>query len=183
MTLERARRPIVARIAGVMGTHRAGREVPRSQDPGFGYFVSAVADTLEAGRPFTVWESDTINMVATPSLASLSSAWMLELAERGLRGIFHCCGGEATTRMELARQAARAFELDEGLLRSGPPDAAALPPAPIPYDTSLDAQMTARAVGRELPSVPDLLAEFRAERIGAPDPGEPGCARRGRCPE
>jgi dTDP-4-dehydrorhamnose reductase len=164
VTLERARRPIVARIAGVMGTHRAGREVPRSQDPGFGYFVSAVADTLEASRPFTVWESDAINMVATPSLASLSSAWMLELAERGLRGIFHCCGGEATTRMELARQAARAFELDEGLLRSGPPDAAALPPAPIPYDTSLDAQLTARAVGRELPSVADLLAAFRGER-------------------
>src|SRR5713101_7099640 len=107
VTVERARKPIVARIAGVMGTHRAEREV---------------------------------------------------------RGIFHCCGGESTTRVALARQAARAFDLDESLIESGPPDQAALPPAPIPYDTSLDARMTARALERELPSIHDLLREFRNER-------------------
>ena len=170
VTLARAREPIVARIAGVMGTHRAGRRVPRSQDPGFGYFVSVVVDTLTEGRPFTVWESDSINMVATPSLASVSAVWMLELAERELRGVFHCCGGEATTRMGLARETARAFDLDESLIRSGPPDPAALPPAPIPYDTSLDARLTARSLERELPSVPELLGEFRAERarVGPP---------------
>jgi dTDP-4-dehydrorhamnose reductase len=164
VTLERAREPIVARVAGVMGTHRAGRPTPRAQDPGFGYFVTAVVDALGAGRGFTVWESDAINMIATPSLASLSSAWVLELAERGLRGVFHCCGGEATTRMELARAAAQVFELDESLLRSGPPDPGALPPARIPYDTSLDARATARALGHDLPSVRDLLRGLRAER-------------------
>jgi dTDP-4-dehydrorhamnose reductase len=164
VTLERARQPIVARIAGVMGTHRARREPPRTQDPGFGYFVSAVVDALSAGAPFTVWESDTINMVATPSLAGLSAAWMLDLAERGVRGVFHCCGCEATTRIALARAAAEVFELDASLLRSGPPDDAALPPAPIPYDTSLDARHTARTLGHELPSVRDLLGLLRAER-------------------
>src|SRR5262245_11568442 len=106
VTLERAQAPIVARIAGVMGTHRGGRDLPREQDPGFGYFVGAVVETLRAGRPFTVWESDAINMVATPSLAGLAAEWMLELAERGRRGIFHCCGGESVTRMELAHAAA-----------------------------------------------------------------------------
>ena len=156
VTLERAREPIVARIAGVMGAHRT----PRAQDAGFGYFVTAVVDALAAGEPFTVWESDAINMVATPSLASLSAAWMLELAERRRRGVFHCCGGEATTRMELARAAAQVFELDESLLRSGPPDP---PPAPIPYDTSLDARATARTLGHELPSVRELLNALRAE--------------------
>jgi dTDP-4-dehydrorhamnose reductase len=166
VTLERAHRPIVARVAGVMGTHRAGRETPRSQDAGFGYFVSAVVDVLSAGAPFTVWESDAINMVAAPSLASLSAGWMLELAARGLEGVFHCCGGEAVTRLALARQAARAFDLDESLLRSGPPHAAALPPAPIPYDTSLDARATARALGWELPSLSELLAALRVERAG-----------------
>ena len=140
MTLERAREPIVARIAGVMGTHRAGRQVPRSQDPGFGYFVSVVVDTLSAGGPFTVWESDSINMVATPSLAACRRAGCSSSRSAGCAGVFHCCGGEATTRMGLARETARAFELDESLLRSGPPDPAALPPAPIPYDTSLDAR-------------------------------------------
>lgn len=164
VTLERAHRPIVARVAGVLGTHRAGAELPRSQDAGFGYFVGAVVDSLAAGRPFTVWESDAINMVATPSLASLSAAWLLELAERELRGVFHCCGGEATGRMPLARLAARVFELDDGLLRGGPPDPAALPGAPIPYDTSLDARATARALERELPSAEELVRLFRRER-------------------
>ena len=74
---------------------------------------------------FTGWEADSINMVATPSLASLSARWMLELAERGARGVFHCCGGEASTRMGLAQAAAEVFDLDRRLLRSGPPDAAA----------------------------------------------------------
>jgi dTDP-4-dehydrorhamnose reductase len=164
VTLERAGEPVVARIAGVMGTHRAGRETPRRQDAGFGYFVAAVVDALAAGRPFTVWESDAINGVATPSLASLSAEWMLELVEKGRRGIFHCVGGGSVTRMELARRAARAFGLDESLLRSGPPDPAAVPPAPVPYDTSLDARATARALGRELPSLGRLLDAFRAER-------------------
>ena len=123
VTLERARQPIVARIAGVMGTHRARRE--HTADAGSRASAtssSAVVDALSAGAPFTVWESDTINMVATPSLAGLSAAWMLDLAERGVRGVFHCCGCEATTRIALARAAAEVFELDASLLRSGPPD-------------------------------------------------------------
>jgi dTDP-4-dehydrorhamnose reductase len=164
VTLERAHAPLVARVAGVMGTHRAQPAMPRQQDPGFGYFVSAVVDTLSSGAPFAVWESESINMVATPSLASLSADWMLELAEAGARGVFHCCGGESTSRLDLARAAAEVFELDPTLLRSGEPDPYALPPAPIPYDTSLDARRTAALIGRELPSVRDLLHGFRAER-------------------
>jgi hypothetical protein len=66
--------------------------------------------------------------------------------------------------LELARAAAEVFELDATLLRTGLPDPAALPPAPIPYDTSLDAHATALALDRELPSVRDLLSLFRAER-------------------
>jgi dTDP-4-dehydrorhamnose reductase len=177
VTLERARLPVVARVAGVMGTHRARAATPRTQDAGFGYFVGALVDALERDEPFTVWESDaikmraqccpTINMVATPSLASLSAEWILELAERGLQGIFHCCGGEPVSRMELARSAADVFGLDQSLLRSGPPDPAALPPAPIPRDTSLNAAATARALAVELPSVRELLGRFRDERATA----------------
>jgi hypothetical protein len=66
--------------------------------------------------------------------------------------------------MELARAAAEVFELDPGLLREGPPDLAVIPPAPIPYDTSLRAERTAEAIGYELPSVRELLGRFRAER-------------------
>ena len=166
VTLERARDPVVLRVSGVMGLHQAGREVPRVQDAGFGYFVSAVVDALAAGSRFTVWESDAINMVAAPSLASLSAEWMLGLAERGLRGTFHACAGDSVTRIELARETARVFQLDDSLLDSGPPDPTAVPPAPIPFDTSMDARATGRALDTELPSVRDLLERFRSEREG-----------------
>ncbi|HZO49239.1 MAG TPA: sugar nucleotide-binding protein [Gaiellaceae bacterium] len=164
VTLERARAPVVARVSGVIGRHRARDDMPRKQDAGFGYFVESVVSALEAGERFVVWESDAINAVAAPSLAGLSARWMLELAERGARGVFHCCCGEATTRMELARASAEAFGLDASLLASGPPDPAALPPAPVPYDTSMDMGATARALGREAPSLRELLELFRLER-------------------
>jgi dTDP-4-dehydrorhamnose reductase len=168
VALERAHETAVARIAGVTGTHRARPQPPRTQDAGFGYFVAAAVETLERGEPFTVWESDEINMHATPSLASHSAELMLILAERRLTGIFHCCGSEPASRMGLAREAAQVFELDASLLRSGPPDPAALRHAPIPYDTTLDARATEAAVGARLPDVAELLARFRAERQTAP---------------
>jgi dTDP-4-dehydrorhamnose reductase len=148
--------------------HRARPQPPRTQDAGFGYFVASAVDTLERGEPFTVWESDEINMYATPSLASHSAELMLILAERRLTGVFHCCGREPVTRMELARRAAEAFELDPGLLRSGAPDPAALTHAPIPYDTTLDARATEAALGVRLPDVAELLQRFRAERQTGP---------------
>ena len=164
VTLERARRPIVARVAGVIGVHRAGRPTPRRQDAGFGYFVDAVVASLAAGEPFTVWESEAINGVATPSLATLAAEWMLALAERGACGIFHCCAGEPATRMGLARRVADVFGLDPTLLRADEPDPAALPPAPVPYDTRLDARATAQTLGREPPMLEDILSRFRIER-------------------
>jgi dTDP-4-dehydrorhamnose reductase len=168
VTLERSREPVVTRISGVMGRHRARPAAPRAQDPGFGYFVDAVVDALARGEAFTVWESETINAVATPSLASASGELILLAAERGLRGIYHCCGGEPSTRRALAQAAAEVFELDRTLLRFGPPPPDALPPAPIPYDTSLDAGATAAALGVELPTVRELLRRFRDEREAAP---------------
>jgi dTDP-4-dehydrorhamnose reductase len=164
VTLERARHGTVARIAGVMGTHRAQPTLPRGQDAGFGYFVASLVDALGEGRPFTVWESDDINMRATPSLAGHSARLVLELCGRRLTGVFHCVGGEATTRMELARAAAEVFELDASLLRTGLPDPDAIPPEPVPRDTSLVADATASALDLRLPSVRELLALFRAER-------------------
>jgi dTDP-4-dehydrorhamnose reductase len=164
VTLECAREPVVARLAGVQGMSRAGRATPRRQDAGFGYLAHAVVSALSAGEPFTVWESDAINSVATPSLAGLSAEWMLELVERGSRGVFHCCCAEPTTRMGLATRTADAFGLDRALLRRGPPGAGAVPLARIPFDTSLDARATARELGRDLPSLAELLTRFRAER-------------------
>jgi dTDP-4-dehydrorhamnose reductase len=158
---ERARDGAVARISAVNGVHWARPVLPRAQDAGFGYFVSALVDSVSAGEPFTVWESDEINMVATPSLASDCAELMWRIIDRDQRGIFHCCGGEAIGRQELAELAAEVFELDPELVRSGPPiDEAGIT---VPYDTSLTAPATSSALGVDLPSVRDLLVRFRHE--------------------
>ena len=102
----------VARISGVNGLHRARPSSPRRQDPGFGYFVLSLVDSLRRGEVFTVWEADNINMVATPSLASDSADQILEIGRRRLDGVFHCCGRDAVGRMELAHLACEVFELD-----------------------------------------------------------------------
>jgi dTDP-4-dehydrorhamnose reductase len=160
---ERASHGAVARIAGVNGVHWARPDAPRSQDAGFGYFVLSLVEALSAGRRFTVWESPAINTVATPTLASDAAELIWRVVEREGRGTFHCCGGESVDRAGLARRAAHVFELDAELLEPGPPDARALPPAPVPYDTRLDARSTAAALGVELPGLDSALHRMRAE--------------------
>jgi dTDP-4-dehydrorhamnose reductase len=87
---ERAERGLVARVAGVMGTHFTRPAMPRSQDAGFGYFVASLVESLSAGEPFVIWRSEAINMRATPSLASESAAMLLALVEGDHTGTFHC---------------------------------------------------------------------------------------------
>jgi dTDP-4-dehydrorhamnose reductase len=158
---ERAERGSVARIAAVQGW-RSGA-LPREQDAGFGYFVSALVERLRACERFGVWESDDINMIATPTLASDAAELMWRIAERDLDGIFHCCGGEAVDRRTLAMRAAQVFELDPTLLDLGVrPPQGALPtaggrPAAIPHNTSLDASSTAATLEVQLPGVTEML--------------------------
>jgi dTDP-4-dehydrorhamnose reductase len=158
---ERAERGTVARVAGVQGVHRKRPGAPRRQDHGFGYFVLSVVEALQAGEPFTVWESDAINMLATPTLATAAGELILRALELEARGVLHCCGGEHVDRVTLARRAAEAFGLDPALVRTGPPPE---PPAgAVPYDTRLDARATARVLGVELPELDTQLARLRNE--------------------
>ena len=162
------RRAAVARVSAVSGMHWMRDSTPRVQDGGFGYFVTSIIDALEAGRQFGVWEADDINMVATPSLASECGEVMWRIAaDESAVGVFHCCGAESIGRMELARIACEVFDLDPALLRSTPPDPAAVGAVgefPIPYDTSLSVRRTRELLGYEPPGIRELLARFRRER-------------------
>ena len=144
---EHAQAGAVARLSGVNGLHRARPETPR----------------LEAGRPFTVWESPAINSVASPVLATGAAELIHSIVERRLTGIYHCCGGEPIDRRALALRTAAAFELDARLLEFAAPPAAALPPGPVPFDTSLSGRATEAALGQRLPGVDELLGGLRAE--------------------
>ena len=155
----------VARVSGVNGMHVARPQTPRSQDRGFGYFVASLVDALGSGRPFTVWEGDDINMIATPSLALECGEIMIQIGERRLGGVFHCCGADAVTRRELAELAVDVFDLDESLLHFGPPDPESMLSAPIPFDTSLSTPRTDRVLGRRATPVRALLERFKAQYL------------------
>ena len=154
----------VARVSGVNGVHYSRREPPRQQDRGYGYFVGAVVEALRRGKTFTVWEANDINMVATPSLASESAELIVRIGEQRHVGVFHCCGGEAIGRLELAHLACRVFELDDSLLRTGPPDAHSMPGVRIPYDTSISTPRTSTLLGHRPTPILELLQRFRIER-------------------
>ena len=165
--LLRADRAAVARVSAVNGVHWARDEMPRGQDPGFGYFVTTVLDEVSQGEPFGVWEGDDINMMATPSLASECAEVMwLIAADDGADGIFHCCGAEPAGRMELAQMACEVFGHDPSLLRSVPPDPdmmAALAGARIPYDTTIRTPRTTEVLGYEPLGNRELLERFKQE--------------------
>ena len=179
---ERAERGSVARISAVQAVPATGgagapdgaSAAPREQDAGFGYFVTTLVRRLRAGKRFGVWESDDINMVATPTLATDAAGLMWRILERDLDGVFHCCGAEAVDRRTLAMRAAQVFELDHTLLDLGvkpPPEAlpgpVGGPPASVPYDTSLDATWTAAALDAELTGVTEMLRRMCEERVAA----------------
>lgn len=160
---ERAQCGTVARIAGVQGAHRAQPGAPRAQDAGFGYFVAALVDSLRTGCRFTVWDGPGLNSLATPTLATDAAEMIWRALERRVTGVLHCCGGEHTDRVGLARRAAAAFGLDGDLVTTGPAPPEAIGGEPVPCDTRLDARATAAALGVQLPGLDETLRRLRGE--------------------
>ena len=165
--LLRAERAAVARVSAVNGVHWARDEMPRGQDPGFGYFVTTVLDAVSQDQTFGVWEGDDINMTATPSLASeCAEAMWLIAANDHADGIFHCCGAQPAGRMELAQMACDVFGHDPSLLQSVSPDRemmTLLGGARVPYDTTIRTPRTTEVLGYEPLGTRELLERFKQE--------------------
>jgi dTDP-4-dehydrorhamnose reductase len=153
----------VARIAGVQGVHRARARAPREQDAGFGYLVVSLVEALHAGERFAVWDGPGINQLATPTLATDAAELVWRALEREVTGILHCCGGEHADRVGLAGRAIEVFGLDPDLLDVVAPPDGAIPAGGVPRDTRLDARVTARALGVELPDLTAMLGRLKAE--------------------
>jgi dTDP-4-dehydrorhamnose reductase len=155
----------VARTAGVNGVHWARPAYTMKQNPGFGNLATAIAHSLGEGQSFTVWQGE-VNWRGTPTLASELGEMIMRIINRNGQGIFHCCGGESVSRLELVQAAARALDLDPALIRVGPPDRAttdALTGIPIPRDTSLSSDRTARSLAYTPPTLIQALDSLRTQ--------------------
>ena len=153
----------VCRIGGVMGFHQTKLDGPRSQDVGFGYFVTSLVNSLSKGEPFAVWGGDQVNKIATPSLAAEIGAQIDRVASRNATGTFHLVGDEAVTRMELAKLVCEVFNLDASLLQETNPPESELFPAPVPVDTSLSNVETKKILGIGEKSLRSVLESLRDE--------------------
>ena len=162
VVLEAADNGAVARISGVNGVHWARPEEPQTQNVGYGSLIGALLETAGRGQPFVMWHGE-INMHATLSLASESARMMMRIIERDGRGIFHCCSGASLSRMQAVRTAAEVFELDAGLISTGPPSWVGMAGAQVPHDTSMSAVATAERLDYRLPSAEELLGTYRRE--------------------
>jgi dTDP-4-dehydrorhamnose reductase len=153
----------VCRIGGVMGFHQTKEDGPRSQDVGFGYFVTSLVAFLSKDESFTVWGGEHVNKVATPSLAAEIGAQVERVATGNASGTFHLVGDDAVTRMELARLVCEIFDLDASLLEEADPPKSELFPAPVPVDTSLSNVETKKILGIGEKSLRSLLEALRIE--------------------
>jgi dTDP-4-dehydrorhamnose reductase len=153
----------VCRIGGVMGFHQTKLDGPRSQDVGFGYFVTSLVFSLSKGENFAVWGGDQVNKIATPSLAAEIGAQVEKVATQNATGTFHLVGDDAVTRMELAKIVCEVFNLDASLLQEVNPPESELFPAPVPVDTSLSNVQTKKILGIGEKSLRSLLESLRIE--------------------
>jgi dTDP-4-dehydrorhamnose reductase len=153
----------IARIEGVMGIHQTQEAGPRTQDVGFGYFVTSLVADLRAGKTFTVFGGERVNKVTAPSNAAESGAQIERIIARKAAGTFHLVPDDAVNRMQYARLVCDVFDLDASLLREADPTAEQLFPGAVPVDTSLSNVATKKALGLGAISTRDLLVALRTE--------------------
>jgi dTDP-4-dehydrorhamnose reductase len=125
----------------------------------------AVVSALDQSQPFALWQGD-VNMRGNPTLATEIGEMILRIIEMDLSGIFHCCGGESATRLELAQTTAQVFGLDADLIQPSPPDAidpASLAGIPVPKDTRLDFGSTASRLAYQPPDLVQALHRLRQQ--------------------
>jgi dTDP-4-dehydrorhamnose reductase len=160
---ERGHHGAIARVAGVNGVHWLRRDEAQVQNAGYGHLATALLTELQERGAAAVWSGPTINMRATPSLASEAARMIVRIIDWKKEGIFHCCGGEAIGRADFARLVAETFGYDPEQIEliahgAGEPDAMR-----APYDTSLSAAQTAQELDYHLPSVRELLGAFKTQ--------------------
>jgi len=96
-------------------------------------FLAKMLDTLRKGEPVYFPSAET----RTPLDVITLSRSVLEIAERGLTGIFHLAGNDRMTRFDMAGRIAAFYGFDQALVRDQLSDPAKKR-APRPADASLD---------------------------------------------
>ena len=113
-----------------------------------------------------VWDHR-YNQRDNPILASDLAELLLTVATGGHRGVFHLCGRDSVTRLELAQLVAETFGYDASLVR--PATAAEMDERLLegvltaPRDTRMQFAASEQRLGRTFPALRDGLDAFRRQ--------------------
>lgn len=172
VVLNRAKQGFVARVGGVQGLHQTRAQGPRSQDCGFGFFVLSLVDALRRGERFCVWEDPAINNIATPIVSAEIGALLGRAFDRRVDGVLHFASGTAVTRRDLALATCEVFDVDPSLVDHGPVPDSARQPDSVPFDTSMNGDVTMSRLGTVAHPIREQLMALRCELedTGRPQP-------------
>lgn len=158
----------IARIAGVEGVNMAiPTFVPPERDCGFGALSYHYLKKFQAGAKITEW-NDYVSVKSNPTLVSNAADAIMAIYARDQKGIFHCCGNECITRIDLARKVAKVFGFDEGLISTSFHSEADLiewNPTGLrwPKEPCLDTTESQRKLGRKNLGVEEMLIQYKKE--------------------
>ncbi|MEW5961155.1 MAG: NAD(P)-dependent oxidoreductase [Chloroflexota bacterium] len=157
----------IARTAGVYGLNWSDPDHEQKEEGiGFGWLPNYFVYRLSRGEPVAVW-TDHVNILATPSLAGDVAEALLTLAYNDQGGIFHCCGREPVSRLELAQAVAEVFGFEPRLVRAALPHemkvSGLVGKLTAPHDSRLKVTATETRLGRHHLGVREGLAEYRRQ--------------------
>jgi len=140
----------VARIAVVYSARKGSKRT----------FAGTAADALLAGKEVKAFSDQTVS----PTLADNAAEMIIGLLQSGEKGVWHCSGARAVTRLEFARALARTLGANENLVVAVPLSSAALA-APRPRNSSLRVDKIRRLLGSAVPlDLNAQLERFARER-------------------
>ncbi len=157
----------IARLSGVQGINWSAPDFNLDQSEegiGFGSLANHFYYRLRRGLPVVVW-SEHYNQNDNPIEASDLADLLLEIAAGDHRGIFHTCGRDSVSRLELAQMTADAFGFDRALVRAARDDEMDLRrlagKLTAPRDSRLQFAYSEKRLEREYPRLQDGLSRFR----------------------
>jgi dTDP-4-dehydrorhamnose reductase len=127
-------------------------------------FVPAILRRASRGEPLRIVEDQR----GRPTWAPDAAGAILDLVERGARGVWHVAGGGDCTWLELAREAVRLAGFDVPVAPISTSDFGA--PAARPAYSVLDLEATERFLGRPMRAWREALRQYlRGEWVGGGD--------------
>lgn len=122
-------------------------------------FVTWIINTLKQNKELTVVE-DHYN---TPTLADNLAEMALEAIQKDLRGVYHASGSQRISRYEFAKQIAKAFGLDQSLVKPIKMSQLTAWIAKRPRDSSLNTDKIQKQLKTKLLNITEGLNRMKDE--------------------